>query len=291
MIIKRWPFFSIMLLCLGFLAMLGSCNKSDRDDDIETLSARDYALAHHIFDDAFRQVHRFAMGDTLLNDTSVKQSLDACLDRRTTSLSDTVAVFPLVLNLNYGDQGTPCYDNGLRYGRITASFSGKYLNKGTIITFSFDGYRKDIYDVSGKLTVVNQGLNNEGRRYYTFIIQEGLITGTNINIQLGGTFSYQWVSGSSTETDFTDDVFEIDSGMVAGRNSRGSSFTNEVTSKYTSDLTCPHFVSGRSYMQVQNLIDRTLNYGVITECDNILISRRNNTYLEVEIPIMQPEAF
>ena len=291
MTIKRWPFFSLLLLCLGFFALLAGCNKSDRDEDKEILSARDYALAHHIFDDAFRQVHRFAMGDTLLNDTSVKQSLDACLDRRTTSLSDTVALFPLMLNLNYGDKGTPCYDNGLRYGRILASFSGKYLNKGTLITFSFDGYRKDIYDVSGKLTVINQGINNQGRRYYTFIIQEGLITGTNINIQLDGTFSYQWVSGSSTETDFTDDVFEIDSGMVAGRNSRGSSFTNEVTAKYTSDFSCPHFVTGRSYMQVQNLIDRTLNYGEINDCDNVLISRRNNTYLEVEIPIMQLEAF
>ena len=141
--------------------------------------------------------------------------------------------------------------------------------------------------MSGELLVINQGVNERGQRYYTFIIKDGLITGTNINIELDGGFAYQWVSGSSTETDFSDDVFEIDSGMVAGRNSRGSSFTNEVTEKYTSNFSCPHFVTGRSFMQVQNLIDRTLNYGEINECDNLLISRRNNTYLEVDIPIMQ----
>ena len=285
---KHWSIFLFLVSSVSIITSLSSCNKSDRDEDVETLAARDYALAHHIFDDAFRQVHRFAMGDTLLNDTGILQSLDDCLDRRTTFLSDTVAVFPLTLNLNYGDKGAPCYDNGFRYGKITASFSGKYLNKGTLISFTFQGYKKDIYDVSGQLFVLNKGINSQGQRYYTFIIQDGLITGTNINIEIDGTFNYQWVSGSSTDTDFEDDVFEIDSGMVEGRNSRGSSFTNEITEKYTSDFSCPHFLTGRSAMDVQNLISRTLNYGELNECDNILISRRNNTYLEVEIPIMQP---
>ncbi len=285
---RRFTLFSSLLCIISVLAVFSGCNKSDRDEDVETISARDYALAHHIFDDAFRQVHRFAMGDTLLNDTSVKQTLDVCLDRRTTSLSDTVAVFPLLLNLNYADKGTPCYDNGTRYGKILASFSGKYLNKGTVISFSFEGYRKDIYDVNGKLFVENEGVNTQGRRYYTVTIKEGLITGPNFNINLDGVFVYEWVSGSSTDTEFEDDVFEITSGSVTGRNSRGSSFTNEITAAYTSAFTCPHFVTGRSAMEVQNLIPRSLNYGNITTCDNILISRRNNTYLEVEIPIMQP---
>lgn len=279
---------ALALMCIGVVFVAG-CNKSDRDEDVETLSARDYALAHHIFDDAFRQVHKYAMGDTLLNDTTIKQQkLDICLNRRYSFLSDTLAVFPLYLQLNYSDDGKYCNDSAKRYGIIRSDFTGKYLNKGTLMTITFEGYRKHIYDVDGVITIVNMGINDDGRRFYTFIVQDGLITGNNINIQLNGSFTYVWVSGSSTDVDFDDDVFEITEGEVYGRNSRGSTFTNEITKAYTSDFACPHFTSGRSYMEVQNLIPRTLNYGEITDCDNLLISRRNNTYLDVEIPIMQP---
>jgi len=283
------------LLTLGIAAVTGTllfvagCNKSDRDEDLETLSARDYALAHHLFDDAFRQVHKYAMGDTLLNDTSInQQKLDICLNRRYTFLSDTVAVFPMYLQLNYADKGELCNDSAQRFGIIRADFTGKYLNKGTVISITFEGYRKDIFDVSGTVTVVNGGINNDGRRFYTFTVSDGLVTSNNVNIDVDGTFTYVWVSGSSTDVDFEDDVFEVTEGFMSGRNSRGSSFTNEITTAYTSDLTCPHFTSGRSYMEVQNLIPRTLNYGEIGVCDNIVVSRRNNTYLDVEIPIMQP---
>jgi hypothetical protein len=289
--LKHFVFFFISLIVVSSIG-ISACNKSDRDEDTETLSARDYALAHQIFDDAFRQVHKYAMGDTLLNDTSIKQQkLDICLNRRTTFLSDTLAIFPMYLQLNYADKGEPCNDEALRFGIIRADFTGKYLNAGTVITISFDGYQKGLYEVSGTMTVINAGINDDGRRTYTFLINEGLITSNNVNIDLTGSGTYVWVSGSSTDVDFDDDVFEITEGTFFGRNSRGSSFTNEITAAYTSDLTCPLFTAGRSYMEVQNLIPRTLNYGEITSCDDIVTSRRNNTYLEVVIPIMQPSTF
>jgi hypothetical protein len=285
---SRRPTYALAIIALTLI--LG-CNKSDRDEDLETLSASDHALAHHIFDDAFRQVHRFAMADTLLNDTNVKQRLDECLDRRTTILSDTVAVFPLTLTLNYADDGIPCYDQGLRYGIIRTVFSGKYLNQGSTYSISFVGYKKDIYDVSGNITIVNMGLNSVGKRYYTFSVEDGLITGVNTNVTFDGSFEYVWTSGSSTETDFDDDVFEIVEGNSYGRNSRGSAFTNEITEALISDFSCAHFTAGRSYMEVQNLTPRTINYGEPTNCDNLLISRRFNTYIEVEIPIMPLATF
>ncbi|MEX2598009.1 MAG: hypothetical protein WEC59_13875, partial [Salibacteraceae bacterium] len=130
-----------------------------------------------------------------------------------------------------------------------------------------------------------------GYRYYEVKLKDGLITGTNVNINLSGNYTYVWVSGSSTETDFTDDVFEITEGQFSGRNSRGSSFTNEITGAYISDFSCAHFTEGRAKMEVQNLLPRTLNYGDDGICDNVLISRRNNTYLNVEIPIMPLATF
>lgn len=282
-------FNQVLIAFLMFFTVIVSCTRSDRDEDTETLAARDYALAHHIFDDAFRQVHKYAMGDTILNDTSItQQKWDVCLNRRFSYLSDTLPIFPMFLQLNYADDGKLCNDSAVRYGIIRADFTGKYLNQGTAITITFEGYRNAIYDVEGTVTIINNGINNDGRRYYSFIVEDGLVTSNNVNIEFDGTFQYVWVAGSSTDVEFDDDVFEITEGVTIGRNSRGSSFTNEITTAYTSSLSCPHFTSGRSALEVQNLIPRTLNYGDITDCDNVLISRRNNTYLEVEIPIMQP---
>lgn len=275
------------------------CKKSDRDQDTETLSSRDNAIAMHIMDDVFRQLHRYAMNDTLLNDTGITlQKLDACIDRRTTGLSDTVAVFPLYLDLNYGDKGTPCDDTENRYGLIEASFSGKYLNKGTVINIDFKGFRKALLTVeTGEITIINKGLNGSGRRYYEFIYEDILIKGNNININLSGEFTYEWVQGSSTDTDVSDDIFEITKGFGEGRNSRGNNFTCEIYLPWVSDFSCAHFTSGTAYLEVNNLTPRTINYGERTVCDNVFKWRRDNTYIDVEIPIMenasaakQPEA-
>jgi hypothetical protein len=287
--LKTYPLLLAFTL-IGMAALsVQSCRESERDEDTETLSARDYALAHHIFDDAFRQIHRYAMGDTILNDTTIKQQkFDQCINRRYSFLSDTVAVFPIMLQLYYADEGKTCNDSAVRYGVMRANFSGKYLNKGTVTTITFENYKKATYRAEGEVVVTNLGFNEDGRRYYTLEVKEGLITGNNIHIDFDGLFTYVWVAGSTTDIDFDDDVFEITEGFVNGRNSRGSTFSTEITSAYTSDFTCPHFTAGRSSMEVQNLVPRNLNYGEVTECDNLLISRRNNTYLTVEIPIMQP---
>lgn len=278
------PLRQVSFLIVSSLILIGivvSCNKSDRDEDIETLAARDYALAHHIFDDAFREVHRFAMRDSLLNDTGLIIWFDDCIYRAL--LDDTVAVFPLNLTLNYSDQGIQCNDGFFRYGIINAEFTGKYLNKGTTVTITFEGYRKDIYDVSGTIHITNLGLNADAKRQYRMTIEEGLITGPNIEIEMAGEFVMVWSDGSSTDSAIDDDVFLI-SGLCWGENSRGSTFTNEITTRYTNKLGCQWFVSGRSEMNIQNLNTRYLNFGDIDSCDNRLLSRRNNTYFKIDIP-------
>ena len=50
--------YCILLVVLIPLLIIG-CRKSDRDEDSETLSARDNALAYHIFDDVWRCKTRY----------------------------------------------------------------------------------------------------------------------------------------------------------------------------------------------------------------------------------------
>lgn len=266
--------------------ILIGCRKSDRDQDLETLSARDNALAYHIFDDAWREVHRIAMQDTLLGyyDSNLIRRPNECI--LFTDLSDTLPVFPLYLTINYGDEGETCNDGFKRYGVISASFSSRYITPGSEVIIGFNGYRKDLFDVEGLIRVNHIGFQND-QPQYLITVEDGRITGNNIDIEWEGVHTYTWIQGSSTYSAIFDDVFTIE-GIATGINSRGVSFVNEISTSpssfYRSDLSCQWFKVGRSELEVDNLTTRYINYDDTAACNNILLSRRNNTFLEVRIP-------
>lgn len=276
------PLRFIALLLIA-TSLLSGCNRSERDTDLETLTARENALAYHIFDDAFREVHRFAMRDSLINDTGINQWFNSCIVK--TIVSDTVAVFPLYLTINYGGDGITCDDGFLRYGKLLAAFTGKYLNKGTVVTITFDGYRKDVFDVDGTMTIYNLGLNEDGHMRYSWYVEEGKITGINTNIDWNGTHSKIWIAGRSFDSQgkVDDDIYTID-GYAEGRNSRGNTFTNTVTEPYVADFSCQWFTTGQSTLTIPNLQTRYIKYGESTDCDNLLYERRDQTFIEVDIP-------
>ncbi len=272
----------ILFLLVAASTVYTSCRKSERDEDLETLSARDNALAYHIFDDAWREVHRVAMQDTLLGyyDSNLIRRPNACIQRLI--ISDTVPVFPLELTINYSDVGEVCNDGFQRFGVIKATFGARYITASSTIIIGFDGYRKDDFDVEGLITVRNLGFDND-QPVYSIQVEDGRITGNNIDIEWEGIHTYRWVQGSATYSSIFDDVFRV-TGVATGENSRGVPFTNEITSAYEADLSCQWFTKGRSELTVQNLSPRFINYEDTNACNNILVARRNNTYLDVEIP-------
>lgn len=274
---------TFIVVLVGIFGFISSCNKSERDEDIETLTSRENALAYHIYDDVLREIHRVAMRDSLLNDTGIKQWFNGCIKRVT--VSDTVAVFPLSLTINYGDARKICDDGFTRFGIIRANFSGKYLNKGTVVDVSFENYEKDNYKVFGTAKLTNLGLNSDGYTTYSWVVEDANIKGINTNIQWEGKHTRTWVAGRSNESQglVDDDVFQI-SGIATGRNSRGNTFTNKITEVYVSNYSCQWFLTGRSELTIPNLEFRTINYNTGDSCNNTLYERRNNTYFLVEIP-------
>jgi hypothetical protein len=269
------------------------CSDSERDKDVETLTAKEMALAYHIMDDAWREVHRIALQDTLIGSpdtlTIDNFGLNTCVEQF--SVSDTVAVFPLTMSIKYGfkdykaNPDKICDDGFERSGFIYASFSGKYLNKGSEIEITFDDYSKDGFTVEGTSRLTNLGLNSNGYMRFLWEVEDCRITSTNTDFTWEGTHTNIWVAGrSTTDQGAVDDDVVLITGISQGRNSRGNTFVNEITSSYTSDLSCQWFTAGRSELDIPNLEARSINFGDKTKCDNILIERRNNTYFDVEIP-------
>lgn len=283
----------IVILLVSVVAL--GCNDSERDEDLETLTVREMSLAYHILDDAWREVHRIAMQDTLIgspDSATIKgYFLNSCVEE--INMSDTAAVFPLYMSIKYGfkdyslkeNETKICDDGFRRYGRINASFTGKYLNKGSVVEITFQDYAKDDFKVEGVSRMTNLGLDSDGYMRFLWEVEDCRITSVNTDFTWEGTHEYTWVAGRSIEDQgqVFDDVFKI-TGFSEGRNSRGNTFSNEVTEVYLCDYSCQWFTSGRSILNIPNLEVRTLNYGDAGKCDNIVIERRNNTYFDVEIP-------
>lgn len=277
-------YFKSLAIFLATTALFWSCEKSQRDLDTETLSAEENAIAYHVFDDVFREVHRFSMRDSILNDTGIIQWFDDCIKKA--ELSDTVPVFPIILDLKYVDleDTTTCQDGFKRRGKISAVFTGKYLNSGTTITFRFVNYRKDNFDIDGEMVLTNLGVNDNGRRHFLMEVSEATIAGNGFDFSWGATNTIEWIAGSSTDGIIDDDIFEYVEGISSGTNSRGNTYYSEIDTPYRADCSCQWFTAGTAELYVKNLQTRFIRYGVESVCDNKFIQERDLTTFELSIP-------
>ncbi|MEZ4720540.1 MAG: hypothetical protein R2813_01525 [Flavobacteriales bacterium] len=258
------------------------CNNSERDDDVETLSARESALAFHIFDDILREVHRAAISDPFINESGVKPDIRSCVE--STSTTDSTLGFPATLTIHYGANASTCDDDLLRQGTIRAKFSGKYLNDGTKVKITLTNFKKDNYLTEGSITLTSLGLTSENTWRFFWEVEDGNITSNNTNIQWNCSHQRWWITGQSTFDSVDDDIF-MTQGTSSGRNSRGNTFNIEITSAYVSDFSCPWVTEGKGSLTIPNLASRGINYDTDNmSCDNMLYERRNNTYFKVEIP-------
>lgn len=273
-------FWNILLCTLSVFLLSASCTRSERDEDIETLSARELALGYHIIDDAIMEVHKASLSNTALCNQAGSSALNSCL--QSASLNENGS-FPKTLVLDYGQENNTCDDGQMRYGIIRARFTDKYLESGSEITITFQDFQKGGFELSGTVSLTCMGRNSDGTYRIYWSVEDANVTGINTDFSWEGAHTRYWTLGDNGDGDWSDDGFRID-GFSTGRNSRGNTWTNEITRDYLSDMSCNWITDGRSSLSIPNLELRTLNFGENDSCNNVLIERRNNTYFEVTIP-------
>ena len=180
-----------LVVTVGFLAVSG-CRDSHRDKDTETVASHDNALAEVLLYDMYKQVHKVAALDSVLNnDTMDVWNLDVCLD--SAILSDTLPIFPIDVVLYFGAQARECSDGRTRSGRLEATFSGKLKNKFTKITVKPVGYFVDDIRVKGEFVFENLGFTESGHRQYTCQVKDGSLSGDNVEVSWEAVNGWQWV--------------------------------------------------------------------------------------------------
>lgn len=123
--------------------------------------------------------------------------------------------------------GTTCNDGRTRSGKIRITYTGRYIDAGSIITAVPEDYFVNNVKVEGTKIITNVTQPNQPITH-TVVVNNGKLTFPD-----NATFTWQanrvrvWQQGQSDLNPFND-VFQI-TGTTSGVNRRGKNFTAEIT--------------------------------------------------------------
>lgn len=256
-----------IMLAAGVLFSSCTKKKDNKDVNYQTL-ASDSNTTQEMSND---------MSDNVSNETKTGQYSGTIYkkDGQTTYQSQfscaTVTIsgytFPLTLTLDFGAGCTSSYDGRTRKGKLTAVFTGPYVNSGTQITITPDNYYVNGYKLEGTKIITNNGRVN-GNLSFTDQDINGRITKPD-----GGVITWEstrtntWVSGETTTgiLGILDDVYSI-TGYATGVTSDGTDYRIDITTPLEKSIACPYVDQGVLSYTVNGSQIATLDYGT-GDCD------------------------
>jgi hypothetical protein len=245
------------LIVVAALLISVSCNKSERDSDVNTFAPRDNAIAQALFNDLFLQVHNYTVSDSNLYSFASMNMYDTlCLD--TVSVSSTLGTMPYIVTLDYGVAGVVCADGIKRRGKIKAEYNARYEKTNARITITPQLYYVNDIKITGKLELINLNRNNDGNIVFAENISDGLLKNDTINISYSAVRKREWKSGEST-FNIQDDLFLI-TGTEKGTISKGGAYDSQITESLN-HLACIYIGSGVVKITPAGLSPRITNYG------------------------------
>tara|TARA_Y100000782_G_scaffold115604_1_gene161404 strand:- start:8345 stop:9178 length:834 start_codon:yes stop_codon:yes gene_type:complete len=258
------------------------CNDSDRDDDTTTQATADNAIAENLFNDMFRQVHKVILLDTLLNGQDTTYPYELCFD--TIFKTPNVAVYPLTLTIDFGNDQIECSDGRVRSGKIQATLNAPYASSGSSIEIVADSFYIDDYSLEGKIRMdfdENSGVFpnfdrtiSDGKAY-----KEG-VGYAEKDIRYEAEQRVLIVNGKNTESP-DDDEFQI-TGTTSGRNSRGATYTTTTVEPHRVSISCLYEYKGSYDLNIENLSPRSVDLG--NNCDNKVTVTINNGDHTITLP-------
>ena len=257
------------LLTLGILTVLFySCEKIEKES---TQVTRDHLLAEQTFNHVGRVIE-----DGFIDNSISKNCPSYTLINTNTTDQDTMII-------DYGN-GIPdeciSYGNKKR-GKIIVIYTGKYRDSLSVMTANFDDYRVNNNLIQGERIVTNQGRDSVSKNMcFSVEVKNASIGTNNGTIDWNANRTREWVSGSATYYDISDDQYKI-TGSANGIGVNNNSFTMEITEALNVDLGClPSCVikSGKAKITPNGYTERTINYGDgICDC-NFDVTINGTTY-------------
>ena len=250
-----------------------------RDLDTDITAVEDHLYAQAAFVDVFRQVHRVAIEDSLLIESSFQSDLkDEFLDTIYFSSAPQALEKSLWLDWGQNEDRPNCEDEKLRFGLLNVNINGFYPEDFSVMNIELFNYSVGSYDMSGNIEVFYLGKTN-GQRQYNMVIKEAEITS-----ERGTAFwSCDWyilqTEGSDLPKPF-DDVFKFE-GESKGRGVNGNSYKVTNQGDMFFDIRCIYPYGSDQRMTLDNLLDRQIN--VNDDCSNLCSVTNLNGRWDIEI--------
>lgn len=255
-----------------FLVLLSLIACKKESNSYSTTSARDHAIAELNFSDLFKVV------DAVSKETDgIRADFFDCVE----SMEVDTLSQPLTVQVHFGQTACTDDDGVNRTGSIFIEYSGKYLDEGTSAAVTLEGYRIDGFLISGTLTIINLGINQNDLPAFTFQVENGEVKGVDntYTIQWETNQYREWVEGSSSPW-LVDDEYRI-TGTSNGQNRDGSRFTASIRSALRTQFICPWVVSGSVEIEEEGP-QRLLDYGD-GACDDQAVVTANEQETQISL--------
>lgn len=244
----------ILVLILAGLVMT-SCQKSEPLETTSVEAADDAALSEALFDDVFTSLE-IASGMAEIDKKSASV-VDTCPIITITSAGEDF--WPRNIVIDYGTGCEGLYDV-VRSGKIIITLSGPRSDEGSVRTLTFEDYYVNGAKVEGTKTVTNLGPNNNQN-----VVFEVVLTGGKITFADEKTITHEferqreYIAGYATWNPWDDKC--LISGVAAGTNLDGLSYTHTITTPLEWQAACRFLVSGTIGFEIEGIEPFSLDYG------------------------------
>jgi len=258
------------MIPLGF--MISSCQKSAPLEDSTIEAADDAVLAEAVFDDAFASLE---IATVIAEDMKKSGSVvDSC--PLVTVTFPEQNFWPVNVVIDYGT-GCTGLNDVVRSGKIILNLSAPRQELQSVRTLTFENYYVNGAKVEGTTVVTNTGPNNNSNVVFSVVLTGGKITFSDSKfIEREFERHREYTAGYLTWWTPWDDKCLI-TGVAAGTNLNGVSYTALVVNPLEWQATCRFLVSGTIGFEIEGIEPFELDYGT-GECDaNATLSRGDET--------------
>jgi hypothetical protein len=287
---------SKVLFISSLLMFFSSCEKKDvvldsSTGDSDVTTAIDNSLAEGLFNDAESIADQASQGQL----TFFLPVFDKDIEKLNGEVknvyekSNCATVYhdtsssPKVLTIDFGSVNCLCNDGRNRRGEVIVSYEGRYRDTNSMHTISFNDYYVNDNQVLGTKTVLNNGLNSDGKINFSIEVDGSIVKSNSTDtIVWVSSRTRTWEEGHSTTFNWLDDVYTI-TGNASGVNSAGISYTINITSPLRMALNCRWISSGAIEVKPEGKLKRLVDYGA-GSCD----ASATITIAGISFPIVLP---
>ena len=266
-----------VVAAVALSALLFSCKKDD-PDDTDTRVTADQSIAESEAGKVFEAIDRTLRRQS--NKTGEDSDVNFLPDCAIVTL-DTLSV-PRKIVIDFGESGCRCdeWDYKVRKGKIIATYTGRYTDAGTIITWKTENYFVDNNEHRIDKVVENKGKNASGNTYFHITVSNAVIT-SNGTINWQAKRVREWSKGENTRITVLDDEYTItDIEPTTGTARNGTSYSVNITKPILWRVACPFkIVSGELVINITGKEKRTVNYGN-GNCDkSFVVTIKNRSFV------------